>query len=98
MYKIILNNGDVLEKLELNGNNYISDKIIESSTFENNLDNVIVEDGEGNAIEYKNMKLIQNIIVDGKSWFILAEKSKEDLLLERMSELEELALILGGVI
>ena len=36
MYKITLANGTVLDNLELNGNNYISSRIIENDVFENN--------------------------------------------------------------
>lgn len=70
-----------LDNLELNGNNYISEQLIDNSVFS---DLSIVEiDG----IEYKNMKLIQNIIYEGKSWFVLAEKKQSDLDREHMDQL-----------
>ena len=78
--KITLQDGTVLENLKLNGNNFISDTIIETSIFQDNLGNVQIEDEDGNVAEYRFMKLIQNIVVDGKSWFILAEQSENDLL------------------
>ena len=37
MYKITLADGTVLENLELNGNNYIAEGVIEDSVFEGNL-------------------------------------------------------------
>ena len=51
--------------------------------------NVQIEDSEGNITEYRFMKLIQNIVVDGKSWFILAEQSENDLLKARLKATED---------
>jgi hypothetical protein len=100
MYKIILANGIELGNLELNGNNYISTDIIDSQVFENNLLTVTINDGETDTI-HSNMKLIQNIIVDGKSWFILAEKTAEELRNESadkdMSDMADIVAALLGV-
>ena len=87
--KITLQDGTVLDNLELNGNNFISDTIIESSIFQDNLGNVKIEDEDGNITEYRFMKLVQNIEVDGKSWFILAEQSENDLLKARLKTTED---------
>ena len=87
--KITLQDGTVLENLKLNGNNFISDTIIETSIFEDNLGNVKIENEEGNVAEYRFMKLIQNIVVDGKSWFILVEQSENDLLKARLKATED---------
>lgn len=95
--KIKLQNGQVIEDLTLNGNNYISKKIVNSSIFENNLEKIEITDEKGTTV-YNNMKLVQNIVYNNESWFILAEKSENDLLKERLAQMEELALIQGGVI
>ena len=87
--KITLQDGTVLENLKLNGNNFISDTIIESSIFQDNLGNVQIEYEDGNIAEYRFMKLVQNIEVDGKSWFILAEQSENDLLKARLKVTED---------
>ena len=87
--KIILQDGTVLEDLKLNGNNFISGTIIESSIFQDNLGNVKIEDEDGNITEYRFMKLIQNTEVDNKSWFILAEQSENDLLKARLKATED---------
>lgn len=92
--KITLQDGTVLANLKLNGNNFISDTIIETSIFEDNLGNVKIEDDEGNVTEYRFMKLVQNIEVDGKSWFILAEQSENDLLKARLKATEDTLLFL----
>lgn len=77
MYTITLSNGTKLTKLELNGNNYIASSIIEDAVFEGNLGTVTVSDGE-TTTTHEDMVLIQNMVYDGRSWFILAEKTAED--------------------
>lgn len=80
MYTITLADGTRLEPLELNGNNYIADRVIGDSVFNGNLGTVTISDGE-NTETHRNMVLIQNKDMDGASWFILedsAEQQKED--------------------
>ncbi len=100
MYKIKLSNGTELINLELNGNNYISADIIDSQVFENNLSMVTINDGKTDTI-HSDMKLVQNIVVDGESWFILAEKTLEELRNESvgkdMSDMADIIVSLMGV-
>jgi len=76
MYSIKLNNGTILTNLILNGNNFISDKIIPDDIFTDNLNEVEISDGKSTQI-YQDMMLVANRVIDGKSWFILAEKTPE---------------------
>ena len=76
MYSIKLYDGTVLENLELNGNNFISEKIISDKVFSDNLEIVEISDGKSTHI-YNDMILVANRVIDGKSWFILAEKTPE---------------------
>ena len=76
MYTIKLYDGTVLDNLILNGNNFISDKIIPDDIFTDNLNEVEISDGENTQI-YQDMMLVANRVIDGKSWFILAEKTPE---------------------
>ena len=76
MYTIKLYDGTVLENLTLNGNNFISDEIISDDVFSDNLGLVEISDGENTQI-YNDMVLVANRVIDGKSWFILAEKTPE---------------------
>ncbi len=76
MYTIKLNDGTNLTNLVLNGNNFISNEIISDDIFINNLDTVEISDGENTHI-YNDMMLAANRVIDGKSWFILAEKTPE---------------------
>ena len=98
MYSIKLDNGTELQNLELNGNNFISDTIIEDEVFRDNLETVVISDENG-SIEYHNMKLIQNKIHGTQSWFILAEKTEEELekenLYQILADLTEVVLM-GG--
>ena len=73
MHNIKLADGTELKDLELNGNNYISDTIIEDEVFKDNLDTVIISDEE-----HHDMQLIKNKVCNEQSWFILAEKTEQE--------------------
>ncbi len=88
MHKITLYDGTTLENLELNGNNYISNTIINDNTFINNLTTVEMNDGEQTQI-YTDMKLVANRVYDDKSWFILAEKTRQDKIEDLLADLVE---------
>lgn len=86
MYTITLNNGTKLENLTLNGNNFISEKIIEDAVFDGNLKRVEISDGENTTV-YENMFLASNRVDGGKSWIVLLEKTDE---MKRQEQIEEL--------
>lgn len=102
MYKITLNDGTVLENLELNGNNYISEKVIEDSVFAGNLATVTITDGEKTEV-FTDMKLMSNRVDGGKSWFVLGEKTaqekKEEAMAQELAEMRKTmsALLTGEV-
>ena len=77
MYVVKLADGTELKNLELNGNNFISDAIIDDNVFKDNLGNVTITSPEG-VSEYEDMKLIQNKVYGTQSWFILTEKTKDE--------------------
>ena len=83
MYQITLHDGTVLDDLELNGNNFISEKVIDDSVFSGNLDTVTISNGE-TTVTYTDMKLMSNRVDGGKSWFILGEKTEEEETMERL--------------
>ena len=85
MYTITLSDGTVLDNLELNGNNYISDTLIDDAVFDGTLETVEIHDGESTQT-YENMKLIANRVFDEKSWFILAEKTPQDIEKEKTNK------------
>lgn len=98
MLKIKLADGTLIENLGMNGNNYVSQAPIEDGVFEDNLSTVTVTE---NGIEtvYENMKLIQNKQYGEEYWFIIVEKTPEEIEREGMyqllADLTEMV-ILGG--
>ena len=83
MYQITLHDGTVLDELELNGNNFISAKVIDDSIFNGNLDTVTISNGETTET-YTDMKLLSNRVDGGKSWFVLGEKTEQEKAMERL--------------
>ena len=86
MYKITLADGTELENLELNGNNYIAEGVIEDSVFEGNLATVTITDGETTET-YTDMRLMSNRVEDGRSSFVLGEKPAQQQAMERIETL-----------
>ena len=83
----------MLDNLELNGNNFISDTIIPDSVFENNLKTVEVFDGENTQI-LTDQFLAANRVENGQSWFAIIDKTPE---MKREEEMTELQLALVGL-
>ena len=88
MYTITLNDGTKLSNLELNGNNFIATEVLADSVFQGKLSSVTFTDGKTTKT-YKDMVLMSNIVNDGRSWFILAEKTAQVKATEKMSALLE---------
>lgn len=87
-YTIILADQTEITNLELNGNNFISEQAIPDETFsESNLAHVVIR-SESGFQEFRDMFLVANRVIDGKSWFIIAEKTEEMKREERIAELE----------
>ena len=100
MYTITLADGTKLKNLELNGNNYIAEGVIEDSVFEGNLDTVTITDGETTET-FTDMRLMSNIVRDNRSWFVLGEKSaqqkKEEAMEKQMAEMQKaMSVLLTG--
>ncbi len=90
---IELFDGTKLEDLEVNGNNYIAKKEINSNVFApENLVTVKI-----NGEEHQNMVLVQNMIVDGVSWFILRERTDAEVQAMEMNAKIDLLMSLQGV-
>ena len=90
-YKVILQEGTTLGNLRLNGNNYISKIEITAEMFAGNLSTVTVEGPDG-AQTYHDMKLVQISKVGKEWWFILAEKTDQEKLKEKLREKLEAAM------
>ena len=88
MYTIVFSDQTELTNLALNGNNFISEQAIPDEAFsESNLTHVIIR-SENGFQEFHDMFLVANRVIDGKSWFIIAEKTEEMKREERIAELE----------
>ncbi len=85
MYTMILSDGTKLENLYLNGNNWISSAKLTDKDFEGKLKKVSVTDGEVTE-EYENQILVQITEVDGKYWFVLRGKTRQEEMEESITE------------
>lgn len=77
MYKITLADGTKLENLELNGNNYIAEGVIDDSVFKDNLATVTITDGK-ETTTYEDMVLLSHRVDGGRSWIVLGVKSEKE--------------------
>jgi hypothetical protein len=93
MYSVKLNDGTIIDNLELNGNNFIPEAL-DKTIFENNLGKVTIMDSDGNEEELFNQK-VQFAKIGDTETFILLDKTKEEKLLELLADLTEVVL-LGG--
>ena len=84
MYKITLADGTVLKNLELNGNNYIAEGVIDDAVFKDNLATVTITDGKTTET-YEDMVLLSNRVDGGRSWIVLCEKSAQEKAMERIN-------------
>ena len=91
MYTIKLYDGTMLDNLELNGNNFISNTIIPDSVFENNLKTVELFDGENTQI-LTDQFLAANRVENNQTWFVLIDKTPEMKREESITDLQ-LALV-----
>jgi len=100
MHSIKLEDGTMLENLELNGNNYIANIAIEDSVFEGNLGVIEISDGETTET-YQDMKLMSNIVRNGRSWIVLGQKSQDEIeketLNNKIAELQQIIDTMLGV-
>lgn len=95
IYKITLADGTVFDHLKLNGNNYVSDDIIEPAVFVGNCSHVIISDGSSSET-HENMACVQVTRVNDKSWFVLRDISSEELAKIKMqSDIEYVAMMAG---
>ena len=92
MYKITLADGTTLENLVLNGNNFISQTVVDDAVFKDNMATVTITNLEdGSTEQLEDGVLLSNIVRDDKSWLVLGQKSAEQKATEaRDKEIAEL--------
>lgn len=94
-YTITLADGTVLDNLKLNGNNFISSKIVDPSIFKGNCSPVTISDETHEEI-HDNMELVQVKNVNGDYWIVLRDISKTELgLLKIKSDIDYLTMMSG---
>ena len=94
-YKITLADGRVIDNLKLNGNNFISNKVVTSEMFDCNCSPVVISDG-AETDTYENMELVQITEIDGEYWFILREISAKELRERKLeSDISYIAMMTG---
>lgn len=96
IYRITLADGTEIGNLRLNGDNYISDTVIDKAVFTGNCSPVIISDGTSEEI-HENMELVQiTEQVAGEYWFVLRDVSAEELVRIKMqSDIEYVAMMSG---
>ena len=96
IYTITLADGTILDNLKLNGNNFISNTVINADIFDYNCSPVIISDGV-NSETHNNMELVQITEQEpGKYWFVLRELSASELARIKMqSDIEYVAMMAG---
>ena len=82
-WKITLADGTSLDGLDLNGNNFISSTAVTEDTFAGKLSSVTIEGPDGTQT-HEDMKLVQISKVGKSYWFILAEKTEQEKLMEKL--------------
>lgn len=78
-YSITLSDGTKLDNLALNGNNFVSSTKLTEDDFKNKLSKVTITDDDGKAKNYTDMVLVQVTQMGDETWFILGEKTQDDL-------------------
>lgn len=94
-YKITLSDGTVIDNLKLNGNNFISNEIIDPMLFNGNCSPVVISEGTNEEI-HDNMELVQITQVNGDYWFVLRDIAISELKqLKLQSDIEYMAMMAG---
>lgn len=94
--KITLADGTMLDKLRINGNNFISDVPVDSSVFDYNCSPVVFSDGNTENT-HEHMELIHVIEQpNGEYWIALRDISDKELMgIKMQSDIEYVALMAG---
>lgn len=94
-YKVTLSDGTVIDNLKLNGNNFISNEIIDPMLFNGNCSPVVISEGINEEI-HDNMEVVQITQVNGDYWFVLRDIAISELKqLKLQSDIEYVAMMTG---
>ena len=92
-YKITLADETALEGLKLNGNNFISDTVLNPEIFTGNCSPMTINDGEVDDV-HEHAELVQCVEMNGKSWMVFRDLTDKELSDRQMrSDLDYLAMM-----
>lgn len=77
-YKLALSNGNVIDDLRMNGNNFVSDAKVTNEQFEGGLAPISIY-RDGIMEVHPNMELVQITEMNGEYWFVLRDISQKEL-------------------
>lgn len=74
LYTMTLANGNAIDNLELNGNNYVSDIEVTTDIFEGGISPIEISDGDNTEV-LDNMELVRIAKWENKWWILIQEKA-----------------------
>lgn len=96
-YRIILDDGTVLDNLRMNGNTFVSQTPVNPTIFDGNCFGVIISDG----VTEETHELMEYVPtaqpVAGEFWFVLRDISEQELTMMRMQATIEYLGMMTGV-
>jgi hypothetical protein len=78
-FKIALSNGNEIDNLTMNGNNFVSEEEIDESIFEDGLEEVHITSDGGVDEVHENMVLVQVQQLYGAYYFILRDRTQYEI-------------------
>lgn len=92
-YRITLSDGNVIENLDMNGTNYISDIPVSPDIFRGKCSPMIISDGESEEV-HENAELIQVVVINGKYWIAFRDIPENELKEAKMrSDIDYIAMM-----
>lgn len=92
-YTMTLNNGSILENLELNGNNYVSETEITEAIFSGNISPIIISDGINEEL-FEHMELVRIANWENKWWILIQEKKPLSETYKLRADIDYLSMVL----
>lgn len=93
LYTMILANGNAIDNLELNGNNYVSDIEVSTDTFRGGISPVKISDGKKEET-LDNMELVRIANWENKWWILLQEKEPPSMTMKLQADITYMAMMM----
>ncbi len=93
-FKIALSNGNEIDNLTMNGNNFVSEEEITEDIFEGGLDDVVITSSEGAEEVHEHMALVQIQQLYGAYYITLRDVTAAEIVQAKMrSDIEYIAMM-----